>query len=70
MQIEIEANVIFNNKFNFYGIYARKTIYVSNIYDNHTQLTGCRICISTNLKCRQFTILQLKLFLDNQRVFN
>lgn len=42
MQIEIEANVIFNNKFNFYGIYAWKTIYVCNMavsYDNHTQLT-------------------------------
>lgn len=45
MQIRIEANVIFNNKFNFQGIYALKTIYPCMytmhhiIYDDHIQLT-------------------------------
>lgn len=39
MQIGIEANVIFNNKFNFYGIYAWKTICCIASYDDHSQLT-------------------------------
>ena len=63
MQIGIEANVIFNNKFNFNGIYAWKTICISMLHSIIFNLHDAEYVFQPT-KMQASKILQLKLFFD------